>query len=162
MKNFYLNFTILLLSVFGLLFAFFLQVEVNLIPCKLCIWQRWPHFFNILIVLMILTLTHKTSLLFFVGLTNVTFGVALSIYHLGFVKGYWNNVFSCSGVGDIENLSVEELLNNIKNTSISSCNNIQWYFLEISLVDWSAILFIIISILWILNIYYYYFSQDSN
>ena len=150
------------ISICGLLYAFYLQIELNLIPCTLCMWQRWPHVFNILITLILLTTSNKKIRLLFVGFSNMLGGTFLSIYHFGLEEGFWNNIFSCSGIRNLENLTAQELLSNLKKTPISSCETVQWHLFDISLAGWNIIISSIITIIWALNFYLFFSNQESN
>ena len=76
------------------------------------------------------------------------FGFLLAIYHFGLEQNLWNNVFSCDGTLNFEDISTEELLNNLNNTPIVNCETITWSFLKLSLTGWNMILTLVILIIW--------------
>ena len=139
MRSSYLINTILFFSVFSLLFVFILQYEYGILPCKLCIWQRLPHFLNIFIVLKILSSLFIPSYLFLTGLLNMVFAFLLAGYHFGLEQNLWNNAFSCGGNLDLQDLSTRELLKNLNNTPITNCELEAWNFLNLSLSGWNMI-----------------------
>ena len=140
MRSSYLISIIFFFSVFSLLFVFILQYEYGILPCKLCIWQRLPHFLNILIVLKILSSVSIPSYLLLLGLLNMIVAFLLSGYHYGLEQNLLNNVFSCGGKLDIKDLSTEELLKNLNKTPITNCELEAWNFLNLSLSGWNMIL----------------------
>ena len=148
MRSSYLISIIFFFSVFSLLFVFILQYEYGIIPCKLCIWQRLPHFLNILIVLKILSSVFIPSYLFLLGLLNMIVAFFLAGYHYGLEQNLWNNVFSCGGNLDIKDLSTEELLKNLTNTPITNCELEAWNFLNLSLSGWNMIITVLMIIGW--------------
>ena len=162
MKSYFLINTVLILSLFSLVFVFILQYEYGILPCKICIWQRWPHIFNIILVLIILSSSLKTNFVFVFGLINMFLAFILALYHYGLEQNLWDNVFSCSGEIKFNELSTKEILKNLNNTPIKTCEIEAWNFLSLSLTGWNMILTIFISLIWLLLIYYQKRSHESN
>ncbi|MFL2802182.1 MAG: disulfide bond formation protein B [Paracoccaceae bacterium] len=162
MKSSYIINTILFLSIFSLLFVFILQYEYGIIPCKLCIWQRLPHFINIIIILKILSSTFFSNYLSILGLLNMIFAFLLALYHYGLEQKLWNNVFSCGGTLDLKDLSTEELLKKINNTPITNCEIEAWNFLNLSLSGWNMILTIFMIIAWFFLIKSKRYNYETN
>ena len=159
--NFLIN-TVLILSIFSLIFVFILQYEYGILPCKICIWQRWPHVFNIILVLIILSSSFKTNYVFVFGLINMFFAFILALYHYGLEQNLWDNVFSCTGEIEFNELSTEEILKNLNNTPIKNCEIEAWNFLNLSLTGWNIILTLFMSLIWFFLINYNKRSYDSN
>ena len=162
MKSFFFINTVLFLSIFSLLFVFILQYEYGILPCKICIWQRWPHIFNIFIALIIIFSYSIPNYLMVLGLINMFLAFILALYHYGLEQNLWDNVFSCSGEIKFNDLSTEEILKNLNNTPIKTCEIEAWNFLNLSLTGWNMILTIFISLIWLLLIYYQKRSHESN
>ena len=162
MKSFFFINTVLFLSIFSLLFVFILQYEYGILPCKICIWQRWPHIFNIFIALIIISSSSIPNYIMVLGLINMFLAFILALYHYGLEQNLWDNVFSCSGEIKFNDLSTEEILNNLNNTPIKTCEIEAWNFLNLSLTGWNMILTIFISLTWLLLIYYQKRSHESN
>ena len=162
MKSFFFINTILFLSIFSLLFVFILQYEYGILPCKICIWQRWPHIFNIFIALIIISSSSIPNYIRVLGLINMFLAFILALYHYGLEQNLWDNVFSCSGEIKFNDLSTEEILKNLNNTPIKTCEIEAWNFLNLSLTGWNMILTIFISLIWLLLIYYQKRSHESN
>ena len=159
--NFLIN-TVLILSIFSLIFVFILQYEYGILPCKICIWQRWPHIFNIILVLIILSSSLKTNFVFVFGLINMFLAFILALYHYGLEQNLWDNVFSCTGKIEFNELSTEEILKNLNNTPIKNCEIEAWNFLNLSLTGWNLILTFFMSLIWFILIYYQKRSHESN
>ena len=155
-------YSLAIISLVSLFLAFYLQFEIGLVPCKLCVWQRWPHVINILIIALYLTLPKKQNILIPAGLINVVLGTLLAGYHFGLEEGYWNNVFSCSGPQDVEDLSPKQLLSRLKNTPISSCESAQWSIFGFSLAGLNFIVSGILSLMWAIQFYLHFLIYDSN
>ena len=162
MKSFFFINTVLFLSIFSLLFVFILQYEYGILPCKICIWQRWPHIFNIFIALIIISSSSIPNYIIVLGLINMFLAFILALYHYGLEQNLWDNVFSCSGEIKFNDLSTEEILKNLNNTPIKTCEIEAWNFLNLSLTGWNMILTVFISLIWLLLNYYQKRSHESN
>ena len=162
MKSFFFINTVLFLSIFSLLFVFILQYEYGILPCKICIWQRWPHIFNVFIALIIISSSSIPNYIMVLGLINMFLAFILALYHYGLEQNLWDNVFLCSGEIKFNDLSTEEILKNLNNTPIKTCEIEAWNFLNLSLTGWNMILTIFISLIWLLLIYYQKRSHESN
>jgi len=162
MKSYFLINTVLILSLSSLIFVFILQYEYGILPCKICIWQRWPHIFNIILVLIILSSSLKTNFVFVFGLINMFLAFILALYHYGLEQNLWDNVFSCTGKIEFNELSTEEILKNLNNTPIKNCEIEAWNFLNLSLTGWNLILTFFMSLIWFILIYYQKRSHESN
>ena len=162
MKSFFFINTVLFLSIFSLLFVFILQYEYGILPCKICIWQRWPHIFNIFIALIIISSSSIPNYIMVLGLINMFLAFILALYHYGLEQNLWDNMFSCSGEIKFNDLSTEEILKNLNNTPIKTCEIEAWNFLNLSLTGWNMILTIFISLIWLLLIYYQKICHESN
>ena len=162
MKSFFFINTVLFLSIFSLLFVFILQYEYGILPCKICIWQRWPHIFNIFIALIIISSSSIPNYIMVLGLINMFLAFILALYHYGLEQNLWDNVFSCTGKIEFNELSTEEILKNLNNTPIKNCEIEAWNFLNLSLTGWNMILTLFMFLIWFLLIYYQKRSHESN
>ena len=162
MKSFFFINSVLFLSIFSLLFVFILQYEYGILPCKICIWQRWPHIFNIFIALIIISSSSIPIYIMVLGLINMFLAFILALYHYGLEQNLWDNVFSCSGEIKFSDLNTEEILKNLNNTPIKNCEIEAWNFLNLSLTGWNLILTLFLSSIWFLLIYYQKRSHESN
>ena len=154
-------YSVLFLSTVSLFFVFILQYEYNVMPCKICIWQRWPHIINILLVLIISSFSLVSIFLYLIGIFNMFFAFLLASYHFGLEQNLWNNAFSCEGIINLAEKSTEELLQNLNNTPISNCETVNWDFLNISLTGWNIFLTLFISIIWCFETYYRH-NHETN
>lgn len=62
----------------------------GLVPCALCLWERWPYRVAIVLGLMTLVLPERASrALLGLLLIAVLAGAALAAVHVGVERGYW-------------------------------------------------------------------------
>lgn len=115
-------------------------------PCKLCLWQRWPHAAAILIGL--LALWRTGALLPMLGaLAALTTG-GIGVYHVGVEQGWWQGPDSCTS-GPIGGLSPAELLDQINNAPLVRCNEAVEIFGGLSMAGANAVLSFGLAAVWI-------------
>lgn len=131
-----------------LLGAFFFQA-IGYAPCKMCIWQRWPHGVAIGAGLLVLALGPLTLLGIVGALGALTTG-AIGVYHTGVERGFWEGPSSCTGAGDtMSGLSGSDLLSVDVPVNIVMCDEVAWAFLGVSMASWNAIFSFILAAIWI-------------
>ena len=125
--------------------AFLFQM-IGYPPCKLCLWQRWPHAFAFVIGIMFLVIPSRIIAVLG-GLTVATSG-AIGLYHAGVEQNWWEGPTTCTS-GDISNLTPEQLLEQIMNAPLVRCDEIPWALAGISMAGWNAIVSFFLAGLWI-------------
>lgn len=145
--------TLIFLATFGsvalLLGAFGFQHIGGLLPCKMCLWQRWPHAAAILIG-VILLLGGPRLLVWLGALATLTTG-AIGLYHAGVEWRWWPGPTSCSGGGaDLGSMDGGALLALDTPTGVIMCDEIVWQFLGLSMAGWNAIIAFGLTALWLM------------
>jgi disulfide bond formation protein DsbB len=113
---------ILAIIVFAsVLFSFFLEFFLNLIPCKLCLYQRY--LWLLLLLACILNIKQSSKNKYFEIIITVTLCaiITLSFYHSGIEFGFFNNIISCISEKSETANSIEELEFLIRNTTNTDC-----------------------------------------
>lgn len=105
-------------------------------PCKLCIWQRWPHGVAIAIALLFLLVPNR--LLAWLGGLVLLGGAGVAFYHVGVEQSWWQGPQSCSA-GGTQGLSTGELLDQILAAPVIRCDEIAWSLLGISMAGWNGL-----------------------
>jgi disulfide bond formation protein DsbB len=118
----------------------------GLAPCKLCIWQRWPHAAAVLIGLFALFLPGRGLPLLGAVAALVTAGVGF--YHTGIERQWWPGPTTCTA-GPIGGLSSEELLNQILAAPVVRCDEVAWSLAGLSMASWNAVLSLLLALLWL-------------
>ena len=133
---------ILILTLFILLIflisAYIIEYVLGQKPCKLCVYQRFPYFVSIFLVLNILLLKKyvKLSLL---GVSLVSLlGAFVAFYDFGIEQGFFSESFICEAQNLGQNLSKEEILKQLKENTIS-CKNVTFKAFGLSLASINAI-----------------------
>ncbi len=130
-----------------LLGALYFQYFQDLAPCKMCIWQRWPHGIAIALGLIALALPRREIMLL-AGLV-VLAGAGIGLYHAGVEQHWWQGPNTCTS-GDISGMSTEDLLDQILAAPVVRCDEIVWSFLGLTMAAWNAVLSLGLAALWML------------
>jgi disulfide bond formation protein DsbB len=130
-----------------LLGALAFQYIGGLAPCKLCIWQRWPH--GIAIVLGVIALFGLVRPAAIAGTLTMLIGSGLGVYHAGVEQKWWEGPNTCTS-GPVQGLSPEELLNQIMAAPIVRCDEIAWSLMGISMAGWNAIISLGLAAIWLM------------
>lgn len=127
--------------------AYFFQYVLGYAPCKMCLWQRWPHGFAILIGLIILSTRNiKISILGALGTLTTSI---IGFYHAGVEQKWWEGPKTCTS-NSIEGLSANDLLNQILAAPIVRCDEIAWDLLGISMAGWNGIISLFLAVIWMI------------
>lgn len=120
-------------------------------PCKLCLWQRGPHWAAILIGLAALVLPLRLSAARFLPWAGAVAAAAtgvLGLYHTGVERGFWAGPDSCTSAGGIEG-SAEALLEQIMAAPLVRCDEVAWSLLGLSMASWNALASFVLALIWI-------------
>lgn len=131
----------------ALLGGAFIFQAMGYAPCKLCLWQRWPHGLAFAMGLLVLVGIAARPVIVLGALSAATTG-ALGIYHTGVEQGWWVGPSTCTSKS-ISGVSADELLNQIMTAPLVRCNEIAWQFLGLSMASWNAVLSFTLAALWI-------------
>ena len=113
---------ILVIIVFAsVLFSFFLEFFLNLIPCKLCLYQRYLWLFLLLACIINLKQSSKSRYIEIIITITLCSIITLSFYHSGVEFGFFNNIISCTSENNETVNSIEELDFLIRNTKNMDC-----------------------------------------
>ncbi|QHQ35088.1 disulfide bond formation protein B [Algicella marina] len=130
-----------------LLGALAFQHVGGLAPCKMCIWQRWPHAAAVLLGAVFLLAGWRPALLMAALAALVTAGIGA--FHAGVEQGWWEGPTTCTS-GPVGNLSAEELMDQILTAPLVRCDEIAWSLAGISMAGWNAILSMVLVIVWLM------------
>ena len=125
-------FTILIFISLVLVSAYVIEYKLNHEPCKLCLYERIPYFLSILLMMKIFfTRGYESATLLILSLVFIISSI-LAFYHFGIEQGFFNESLACTTPDLSNTLSKEQLLEQLKQNSIS-CKNISFRILGLSL-----------------------------
>ncbi|MFQ5437535.1 MAG: disulfide bond formation protein B [Paracoccaceae bacterium] len=134
-------------SIALLLGAFAFQYIGAMAPCKLCIWQRWPH--GIAFALGLMAYYRPYRVLMALGALTVLFGAVVAFYHAGIELHWWQGPTTCTSQ-PIGGLSSEDLMNQIMTAPLVRCDEIPWSMFGLSMAAWNGIASLGLAALWLL------------
>ena len=146
MNNKFILKSILLISIFSLLAAYFIEYILNYKPCNLCIFERIPYFASSVVI--ILNLYAKRFEKFTFGILGIIFaiGAIISFYHFGIEQGFFSEAAVCNVSGDNVDLSKNSLLKELQNEQIS-CKDVDFTIMGMSLATINTIISFLLSII---------------
>jgi disulfide bond formation protein DsbB len=130
----------------GLLAGAYIFQALGYAPCKLCYWQRWPHFAAVGIGALALALGLRA--LAALGALAAGATGAIGIYHTGVERGWWQGPTACSS-GPVGGMSAEDLLDQIMAAPLVRCDEVAWSLLGLSMASWNAILSLGLAAIWL-------------
>ncbi len=125
--------------------AFFFQA-IGYAPCKMCLWQRWPHAVAIALGLVLILLPNRLLMLLGALAAAVTAGIGM--FHVGVEQKWWEGPSDCTG-GGLGNLSGADLLSTETLDRVVMCDEIAWSLLGISMPGWNALISLILCAMWL-------------
>lgn len=129
-----------------LLAAFGSQYLGGLAPCKLCLWQRWPH--GAAVVIGVLAFFVPAPALIWLGALAAATTSGIGFYHAGVEQGWWEGPTTCTS-GPIGGLSSEQLMEQIMNAPLVRCDDIPWELFNISMAGWNALISLALALMWV-------------
>ena len=129
-----------------LLGAFAFQHLGGLAPCKLCIWQRYPHVATI--ALGALALFVPLPILIALGALAALITTGIGGYHVGVEQGWWEGPTTCSSA-PVDNLDPNALFDQIMAAPLVRCDEIAWQFAGLSMAGWNMVISLVLAGLWI-------------
>ena len=135
---------ILFFSILSLSIAYFIQYVLGHKPCNLCIIERIPYIAAIILISLVFILNRYQKIISSLILIFFIFGAVVSFYHYGIEQGFFSESLVCN-LGNNANLSKEQLLKQLENSSIVSCKDVTFRFLGLSLATINAIISIALS-----------------
>jgi len=129
-----------------LLGAFGFQHLGDMPPCKLCLWQRWPHAAAIVLAVPAL-LTHARLWPYLGALAAVATAV-IGGYHTGVERKWWEGPSSCTGT-DISGLSTDDLMAQIMAAPVIRCDEVPWEMFGLSMATYNMLGSLVLAALWL-------------
>ena len=137
---------ILLFSIFALFAAYFIQYVLKHQPCNLCLIERIPYIFSIIVISTCL-FTKKFEKISLIILSLIFFSATLiAFYHFGIEQGFFKESLVCDLNSGNNNLSKEALLNQLKEMSVS-CKDVTFKIFGLSLATFNIFISLILGVI---------------
>ena len=137
---------ILLFSIFALIAAYFIQYILKHQPCTLCLIERIPYIFSIIIISICL-FTKKFEKVSLIILSLIFFSAMLiAFYHVGIEQGFIKESLVCDLNNESNNLSKEALLSQLKEMPVS-CKDVTFRIFGLSLATFNIFITLILGVI---------------
>ncbi|MFC7696948.1 disulfide bond formation protein B [Bradyrhizobium sp. GCM10028915] len=125
--------------------VWFFQLVLGIVPCPLCLEQRYAYYLVIPLGLLIALAARGGAPrpLLLAGLAILALAsianAGLGTYHSGVEWGFWKGPTDCSG--PVVNLgSATDLLSRLDTVKVVRCDEVQWRFLGLSLAGYNVLI----------------------
>jgi disulfide bond formation protein DsbB len=132
--------------------AWFFQLVLEILPCPLCLEQRYAYYLAVPLALLvaIAAARHAPRPLLLAGLVLLAAAAlanaALGGYHAGVEWGFWQGPTDCSG--PILDLSkAGGLLAQLDKVKVIRCDEVQWRYLGVSLAGYNVLISLLMAAL---------------
>lgn len=132
-----------------LLVAFGFQHLGGILPCAMCLWQRWPH--AAAVALGALGAVLPQARIAAVGGILMLGNAGLAHYHTGVERNWWKGPQSCAAgaAQDLGNLSGSDLLDTTTGPAVILCDKVAWQMLGLSMASWNGLACLALATLWL-------------
>jgi len=146
MKIIYKNWTyiVLLISILAISIALIAENFFGYLPCKMCLYQRYPYYALIGITTIFVLLKNENNmvLLLIIEILILT-GLFFAIWHVGIENHLLTGPMGCSNIiNNVDN--IEELKTILTNKPIVFCDEVNWSFLGISFAIYNSLLLLVL------------------
>ena len=136
---------IFLFSIFALLAAYFIEYVLGHHSCNLCLIERIPYGLSVALIITIFVFKKNEQFFVILLILAFIFSFVISIYHLGIEQGYFQESTVC-GLKDLtENISKEDIINQL-NENIISCKDVTFRIFGLSLTSINIVFSLIFTI----------------
>ena len=137
---------ILIFSILALPAAYFVQYVLGHKPCNLCLIERIPYIFAIIIISLglILKKFEKAIIIFLILIFLAA--TIISFYHFGIEQDFFKESLVCNLDGNITNLSKEDLIKELQQQTVS-CKDVSFRIFGLSLATINTIISLILSVI---------------
>lgn len=122
--------------------AFVSQWEFGLLPCVLCVWQRWAYGAALAFGVLALAAHRRPGpRRLLLGLAALSFVAVAGIafYHVGVEQAWWAGSETCQGAGITTSMTRDDIKFAILNAPTVSCNDVPWSLWGLSIAAYNVI-----------------------
>ncbi|HTV89021.1 MAG TPA: disulfide bond formation protein B [Stellaceae bacterium] len=112
----------------------------GLMPCELCLLERWPWRAAIVIALVALLVGHRALLPWAALLLTLvyTLSIAFAAYHVGVEQHWFAGPAACTAA-PTGAMTLEQMKAQILGTPAVMCDKVQWSLFGVSLAGWNLV-----------------------
>ena len=132
--------------------AWFFQLVLEILPCPLCLEQRYAYYFAVPFAALVAVAAARGAPrgVLMLGLAILAAAVlanaVLGTYHSGVEWGLWKGPTDCTGpVGNLG--SAGNLLERLDTVKVIRCDEVQWRFLGLSLAGYNVLISLLMAVI---------------
>ena len=144
----------MLIGIFTILSALYIEHVLSVPVCKLCAYQRIPYIFSIIICFFGFFFPKKEIWIYLLIITFIV-GLSISTYHIGIENAIFPEFSGCTN-DSLNTTNKLELLQSLNNY-LPNCKNVNFRIFGLSL---ATINFLISSALTAITIRYFYYEKN--
>ena len=145
-KKFLIN--ILIFVSLVLISAYVIEYILGYQPCRLCLYERIPYFLAVFLIIKIFFIKiYERETLLILSLVFII-STCLAFYHFGIEQGFFKESLACTTGNLSENITKEELLEQLSQ-NIISCKDVSFRIFGLSLAAINTIFSLILSVIFI-------------
>ena len=128
-------------SLFMIGAALFFEHVMGLHPCKMCIWQRIPHYITIWLAAISIIPQMRMYSRPLLGLMSLSLlvGASIAFWHSGVELKLLEGPSSCSAAMSLSG-DPSALLDQILATPAIRCDEVPWSFFGLSMANWNLLI----------------------
>ncbi len=132
----------------ALLVGAFIFQALGYAPCQMCYWQRWPH--GMAIAFAVVALYDMGWVWIVGGAISAAATSGLGMFHVGVENKWWDGPASCTGGGNLGNMSGNDLLSVDVMDKLVMCDEVSWALFGISMPGWNFLFSAGLVVIWLL------------
>ena len=153
---------IFILSLFAISSALIAEYIYHILPCQMCLNQRYPYYFIISIFVVFYFITKKPNIwLYILTELAVLYGLFYSMWHVGIEQNLLTSPSSCTRKLEEAN-SINDLKEQIINQAVINCNEVSWSILGLSAATLNSILLFLLLLFNTIFIYKIYSDGEKE
>ena len=135
-----------IVSLFALIFAYFIEYVLGHQPCNLCLFERIPYIGALIIIVVNYKFNNFEKYLILLLIFVFLAGTLISLYHLGIEQGFIKESLLCDLKNGSKILNKEELLQQLQEKMVS-CKDVTFKIFGFSLTTLNLIISLLITII---------------
>ena len=146
-----ISFCVIIISSSLLISAYYFQYFEGLMPCQMCLWQRWVHFLIIFSCFLSIILKKGEYPFLFLSIFFAIISFIISSWHSGVELNIFSGPNTCLDTSSNQpNINFMEFLDK----PFVSCSEILWTFAGLSMANWNAIISLFLVVIMIVSIFF--------
>ena len=152
---------IFLISLFSIIFAYFIEYILGYQPCNLCLIERIPYGLSIILIISNYFFNKNKRFIILLLTLIFAFSILISFYHFGIEQGFFKESAVCGLKNTLDIISKEELLKQLQTKNVS-CKDVTFRIFGFSLTAFNMVISLILIIILLKIFKNYEKFQEKN